>query len=174
MMNRKSNLCIYHGPGCLDGFMASWVVRLALTDNNVEFLARDYQDPPPDLELLRDRDVYIVDFSYKRDVLTQMAQVAKRVVVLDHHAGAEKELSGLDDEIKSKYGLTNLVIWFDQTRSGAGLAWDWFSMMQRRLYYYNTCKTTTCTHLHFPKVKRSMLHSFLTHSIIKNGMSLLG
>ena len=62
-------LCIYHG-GCDDGFAAAWAVRRAL-GADVEFYEGVYQTPPPDCA---DRDVMLVDFSYKRPVLSRGAQ----------------------------------------------------------------------------------------------------
>lgn len=64
-------LCIYHG-NCADGFAGAWVVRRALGEDRVDFYPGVYQEPPPDVT---DRDVIIVDFSYKRPVLEQMAVV---------------------------------------------------------------------------------------------------
>ena len=63
-MNNKTAkpkvLCIYHG-NCLDGFAAAWAVRHALGDE-VECYKGIHQQTPPDVS---DRDVFLVDFSYK-------------------------------------------------------------------------------------------------------------
>jgi len=103
-------LCIYHG-GCDDGFAAAWVVWKKLL-GDVDFHYGTYQEDPPDCQ---DRDVVIVDFSYKRPVIEQIIDVAKSVLVLDHHESAEKELAGLEGNI-----------FFDMERSGAMMAWDYF------------------------------------------------
>ena len=81
-------LCIYHG-NCADGFGAAWAVRKALGAENVDFHAGVYQSPPPDVT---DRDVIMVDFSYKRDVVAEMAEKARRVLILDHHKSAFEDL----------------------------------------------------------------------------------
>lgn len=60
-----STICIYHG-NCADGFGAAWAVRKALPD--CEFHAGIYQNTPPDVA---GRDVVIVDFSYKRGVVSR-------------------------------------------------------------------------------------------------------
>ena len=78
-MKRDISLCIYHG-NCADGFGAAWVVRKALGD--IDFHAGKYQAPPPDVT---DKDVVIVDFSYKRPVLLEMAAKANSILILDHH-----------------------------------------------------------------------------------------
>ena len=63
-MNRNPTpLCIYH-HNCADGFTAAWVVKKAF--GNVDFHPGKYNEPPPDVT---GRDVIIVDFSYKYDVL---------------------------------------------------------------------------------------------------------
>ena len=106
-------LCIYHG-NCADGFGAAWVVRKALGD--VDFHAGDYQNPPPDVT---GRDVYIVDFSYKRPVLLAMAETADGIALIDHHKTAAADLTMLPANVDSI---------FDMEHSGAILAWDyWFS-----------------------------------------------
>ena len=65
------SMCIYHG-NCADGFGAAWVVRKALGE--IDFHPGKYQEPPPDVT---GKDVVMVDFSYKRPVLLEMAEKAK-------------------------------------------------------------------------------------------------
>ncbi len=71
------------------------------------------------------REVYIVDFSYPRDVLIEMNEKAKSLVVLDHHKTAQSALEGLD------------FCQFDMNRSGAGMAWDYFFPNQDRPWLVN-------------------------------------
>lgn len=104
-------LCIYHG-NCADGFTAAWVVRRALGD--VEFYAGVYQQPPPPTA---DRDVVIVDFSYKHDVMQGIVWNARSVTILDHHKTAAADLAGFD-------GAAKVV--FDMERSGCRIAWDYY------------------------------------------------
>jgi len=101
-------LVIYHGK-CLDGMTAAWAVRRALGDG--DYMPADYGVVPPDVT---GREVVIVDFSYRREVMEEMAVKAKSLLVLDHHKSAQADLVGLTYAI------------FDMERSGAGLAWDWF------------------------------------------------
>lgn len=104
-------ICIYHA-NCTDGFGAAWVVRKALGE--IEFHAGKYQEPPPDV---KGKDVIIVDFSYKRDVLIEMSQTANSIVVLDHHKTAAEDLVDLPE---------NVTAVFDMERSGCMIAWDHF------------------------------------------------
>lgn len=103
-------LCIYHG-NCADGFGAAWVVRKALGDG-VDFHAGVYQNAPPNVD---GRDVIMVDFSYKRDVMRDVGSHAKSVLVLDHHKSAAEDLADF-------YG-PNYAQHFDMEHSGAMLAW---------------------------------------------------
>lgn len=118
-------ICIYHG-NCADGFTAAWAVRKALGDA-VEFHAGVYQNPPPDVA---GRDVFIVDFSYKRDVMLEMAKSARSITILDHHKTAAEDLVGLptlaDWHTIGGMPLPGIAALFDMTRSGAGLTWDYF------------------------------------------------
>ncbi len=116
MSNNKSNkLCIYHS-NCLDGFGGAWVIRNALGDD-IEFHKGVHQQAPPDVSGL---DIFLVDFSYKKDVLENMLKTASSITILDHHISAEKDLSSLLKTGKIK-GL------FDMNKSGAMLAWQWFN-----------------------------------------------
>lgn len=110
------DLCIYHGA-CDDGFAAAWV--LWKRDGAcIDYHPGVYGEAPPDVTGL---DVAIVDFSYKRPVMRELAAKAKRILVLDHHKTAETELAGLADE------CPNCDVHFDMNRSGAVMAWNyWF------------------------------------------------
>lgn len=91
-------------------------MRNALGDE-VEFFKGVHQQAPP---VVNDLDVILVDFSYKKDVLTSMLKTAASITILDHHISAEKDLAELmsNGEVK---GL------FDMNKSGAMLAWEWFN-----------------------------------------------
>lgn len=101
------SLVLYHAD-CNDGFCAAWVMSLYLKDPEVEFVAVHYGDNPP---IVNGRDVYIVDFSYPREVMIDMEAQAASLVVLDHHKSAQADCEGLD------------FCTFDMDESGASLAW---------------------------------------------------
>lgn len=111
-------VCIYHG-NCADGFGAAWAVWRSAENHNMmhetQFVAGHYGQEPPDVT---GKTVIMVDFSYKRDVMLEIADNADRVVVIDHHDTAEKELVDLPD---------NVEVHFDQAKSGAVLAWEHFN-----------------------------------------------
>lgn len=101
-------LIIYHSP-CSDGWCAAWIMHRCL-GNDPELFPAKYGDDPPKVD---GRDVYVVDFSYPRDVMQRMYQDANLLWVFDHHKTAEAECSDLPFTI------------FDQKQSGAGLAYWW-------------------------------------------------
>ena len=120
---KKSNIvCIYHA-NCQDGFTAAWAVREALGEENVEFIPGVYQKPPPDVT---DKRVILVDFSYKRDVLMDMATKAEHITVLDHHKSAQGELGTINTQDLAEGDYCPMTIIFDMNKSGALLAWEYF------------------------------------------------
>lgn len=124
---------IYHG-GCWDGFCAAWIAKRALGD--IEAIPAQYGQPAPDV---RGRDVYVLDFSYKRQEMRRILSQARKVVVLDHHKTAEAELAGIVDEFiqrpdlipsdlaSNPNGSELPLVWFDMTKSGGRLAWEFFN-----------------------------------------------
>src|SRR4051812_40261454 len=103
-------LCIYHG-NCADGFASAWVVRKANTaeilnnegyptwqGDEMQFHAGVYQNPPPDVT---GRHVIMVDFSYKRPVLLEMAAKAESILILDHHKTAAEDLVDLPSNVET-------------------------------------------------------------------------
>ena len=133
-------LCIYHG-NCADGFGAAWAVRQALGDE-VEFHPGVYQEAPPNVTR---RDVLMVDFSYKRPVLDEMAAKARSILILDHHKSAAEDLAGYQkppqwedwlngESIARRYNDDlPVAALFDMDRSGAGITWDYFHDAPRPL-----------------------------------------
>lgn len=105
------SMCIYHG-NCADGFGAAWAVRKALGE--IDFYPGKYHEPPPDVA---GKDVVMVDFSYKRPVLLEMAEKANSILILDHHKTAAEDLVDLPENVTAK---------FDIGHSGAMLAWEHF------------------------------------------------
>lgn len=140
-------LCIYHG-NCADGFGAAWCVRHALGEENVEFHAGFYQRMPPDVT---GRNVIMVDFSYKLEMIRAMAKTARSILILDHHKSAADDLKGLNvppdwqawqaATAEGEPMLSETVrvsALFDMERSGAGIAWDYFHPGEPRPKLINT------------------------------------
>jgi uncharacterized protein len=111
-------LVIYHA-NCLDGFGAAYAAHCHFRARGLvaDYYPASHGDAPPDC---RGRDVYIVDFSYKRPVLHRLCEEAAHITILDHHISAEQELAGLEQEHR------NLNVLFDMNRSGAIITWQYF------------------------------------------------
>ena len=111
----KETALIYHG-NCPDGFMGATIFRKAAGNEveNIEFHAGVHQEAAPDVT---DKKVVFVDFSYKRPVILAMAQNAKSILIVDHHASALADLVDLPANVQTIFNIE---------RSGAGLAWEVF------------------------------------------------
>lgn len=105
----KDIIVIFHA-NCSDGAGAAYAAWTKLGDA-AEYIPAHYGNEPPDVT---GKEVYIVDFSYPREVLLDMQQKAKSLLVLDHHKTAEADLKGLDFAV------------FDMERSGCMIAWNYF------------------------------------------------
>jgi hypothetical protein len=105
---------LYH-KSCKDGFGAAWAAstQLGFPSKDVRYIAVSYDEPVPELE--PGSIVYIIDFSYPRDVLLALKEKAADLRVLDHHKTAEEALRGLD------------FCEFDMNRSGAMMSWNHFN-----------------------------------------------
>ena len=79
-------LVIYH-DNCGDGFGAAFAAWLKLGDD-AEYCACQYGDKNFVIPPLKDRDVYILDFSFTRETMNVFFEDAKRVVWLDHHTSS--------------------------------------------------------------------------------------
>ena len=118
-MNNRP-LVIYHG-NCADGFSAAWCFWRKY-GSGADYVAGVYQKPPPDVT---GRNVFLVDFSYKRAVVEQMLRTASSVTLIDHHVTAIEDLRPLFRQ-DSWTGDPPCLNWFiDLDRSGATLAWDY-------------------------------------------------
>lgn len=119
---------IFYHANCADGMTGAWVVRQALKAKGKSlrrFYPMLYGDEI-ELDLVKDTDVIFVDFSPEPDVLTQILEVAKSVLILDHHKTAIKKLEKLffDHGESPTVRFPNLQVVLDVERSGAMIAWD--------------------------------------------------
>ena len=111
-------ICIYHG-NCADGFTSAWVYRnylryCGVSQHNVEYFPGVYGENPPDVT---GKHVIMLDFTYKRPVILEMAKKARTILILDHHKTAQADLVDLPGNVRVE---------FDMTRSGAMITWDYF------------------------------------------------
>ncbi len=103
-------LIIHHHP-CPDGFGAAYAAWCSLGDR-AEYIGADYSNVP-EIDVMG-RDVYVLDFSFPRQVLESIRTQARSLVIIDHHKTACEDLHGFPGAI------------FDMDKSGARLAWEYF------------------------------------------------
>jgi oligoribonuclease NrnB/cAMP/cGMP phosphodiesterase (DHH superfamily) len=96
---------LYHND--LDGIFSALFLRKSppfqvlygmCSDKELVFREVKYGQPfPEDLRarITKDTTIYMVDFSYNREITEQLIEEAKEVYIYDHHKEAEKELAGL-------------------------------------------------------------------------------
>lgn len=130
-MKYKPDICFYHSP-CADGFAAAYAIWTKWPD--IEFIPINHGDPIDRIKITG-KDVLFVDFSVKRDVMLDLATFVNTLVVLDHHASAERELKGFNNFDGSLADLNKVInritesiedifVHFDMNHSGAVLAWN--------------------------------------------------
>ncbi len=129
-------LVFYHA-NCADGFGAAFAAWLKLGDA-AEYIPANYgiiNTPQSIAEFfdcsIAERTVYILDFSFPRQVMDWLFAHAGRVVWLDHHKTAfemwtgEYTTGGLVDSGEVGDGSGSRIL-LDDNKSGALLAWEYF------------------------------------------------
>lgn len=124
-------LLIYHFP-CDDGFASALAFWLKYKID-IEYCGRDHSDPIETLPDVTGRDVFIVDFSFKPEVMKDISLKAKRLVWLDHHKTSFDITVGegplADDTVYKWKGKSpksgDIEVILDNRKSGCILAWEY-------------------------------------------------
>ena len=106
------DLVIYH-KGCSDGFGAAFAIWMTIGDQP-KYQPCCFGDDIPDVT---GKNVAICDFSFSKEIMLDMIQKAKSLIVIDHHLSAKNNLEDIPGEYKI----------FDMTHSGAYLTWSYFN-----------------------------------------------
>jgi len=110
-MERRDTVVLYH-KHCPDGFGAAYAAWKKF-GNTAEYIPVGYGDPV--VHGLEGREVFMVDFCYELPGEVELlARITRRFVVLDHHKGARERVLSVPEHV------------FDETRSGATIAWNYF------------------------------------------------
>ncbi len=104
----EPEVVLYHAD-CSDGFGAAWAVWTRCP--TARFVTARHGQPPPDG--LAGKRLVIVDFSYARPTIEQLAGATSAFAILDHHVTAQQALGDLP------------YAHYEQNKSGAVLAWEW-------------------------------------------------
>jgi len=111
-----SKLVVYHA-NCPDGFASAFTFWTKYQDNDIEYYEGVYGGKPP-LELAKDKNVFVLDFSYQLEDMQDLQLASSSLVVLDHHETAERILKELQPRPQD-------YIHFDMKHSGAVLAYNY-------------------------------------------------
>jgi oligoribonuclease NrnB/cAMP/cGMP phosphodiesterase (DHH superfamily) len=110
----KPDIYILHHANCFDGTGAKYAAWCYFKED-ATYIPVQYGEPfPSEVKLTQNSEVYIVDFSYPREILEEVHSKVGLLQVLDHHKTAQEALAGLD------------YAEFDMNRSGAVMAWQFF------------------------------------------------
>jgi len=104
---------LYHGD-CRDGFGAAYAIWKKMPKEDITYIPCQHGTPLPDITIDKDTTIYVVDFSFAREVLIEWHKKAAEVLVIDHHITARENLENLD------------FAQFDLNHSGAILVWKYF------------------------------------------------
>ena len=130
----KLPLVIYH-KNCDDGFGAAWAAYRKFGADGAEYLPMNYNNQrvcatdgkltfPVDIAT---RDIYILDFSFKPEIIDAMLTIANYVTWIDHHKTAFEDFNF--DPTKRIAHCDNELNWdviLDPNKSGCVLAWEYF------------------------------------------------
>jgi oligoribonuclease NrnB/cAMP/cGMP phosphodiesterase (DHH superfamily) len=106
----KKIVVLYHND-CHDGFGGAWAAWKKFRKRADYIPALHQTSPDPKL---RDKEIYLIDFTYSGKNLETLVGRNTQVIIIDHHATAKSEL-------KTATGYL-----FDLNHSGATLAWKFF------------------------------------------------
>lgn len=102
---------IYHNP-CNDGSGAALAAWSLLGDKAI-YIQRTYHKEF-DASVVRGKNAVVLDASFKKEELQQLRALAHKVMILDHHESAMKDLAGEPG------------CFFTMHNSGAVLSWHYF------------------------------------------------
>ncbi len=111
-MDTLQNIVVIYHADCRDGFGSAYAAWKKFGDNASYIPLKAEVNTPP--EGLTDKEIYILDFSFPKEVLQTLIDTNKSVLVIDHHISAKDDVEAFSDNI------------FDNDHSGAVLSWQYF------------------------------------------------
>jgi hypothetical protein len=102
---------IYHAH-CQDGFGSAFAAYQKFGDTASYMPCSDRVVPP---EGLVDKEVYILDFSYPKEVLLELEKNNKKLVVIDHHISAQEAVEAVKEHV------------FTLDHAASYLSWEYFT-----------------------------------------------
>jgi len=109
------NTYVLFHESCNDGTGAKYACWRQFKDQ-AKYISVQYDRPfPDDVVLDINTHIYIVDFSYPRNILENIRQQVGSLTVIDHHESAMEDLKDFPG------------VYFDMEHSGAVLTWKYFN-----------------------------------------------
>jgi hypothetical protein len=106
----KDIVVLYH-RNCPDGFGGAYAAWKKFGDA-ASYLPISHGETPP--QGLEGKEIFCLDYSFKKEILLELEKKAKRLVVLDHHIGAKEAVESVREHV------------FNNDQSGAGISWHYF------------------------------------------------
>ena len=122
MIDKKSKYTVFYHANCIDGFFSACICLKFLLKNkikiqNIDFIPSLY-DQEIELDKILDRNIFILDFSWKENEMNVIVQNCKSLTWIDHHSGSEK----LFNKIRNNFKLTEYSA-HDNNYCGTTLTW---------------------------------------------------
>lgn len=115
-----NNICLYHAS-CNDGFAAALVVWQRCGDR-YKYFPVQYGEPFPLIEGKIDT-LFIVDFSFPKQIMIELEKRCDKLIVIDHH---DRE-GRIEDWVPEK--ADNFFIW-EPSHCGAYLTYQFFNILE--------------------------------------------
>ena len=106
----KKIVVLYH-KDCPDGFSAAYAAWKKF-GKRADYIAVDPRVLPN--KTLKNKEIYVLDNSYRKEIIKKLESNNKSLVVIDHHLSSEKDVKSANSFV------------FDLKHSGAVLAWKYF------------------------------------------------
>ena len=108
----KDIVVMYHGF-CTDGFGAAYAAWKKFGDD-ASYVGMKRGGDRLDANLFKDKEVYVLDYSFSKEEMLECEAVAKSFTVIDHHISSKEDIESLKNYV------------FALEHSGACLAWKYF------------------------------------------------
>ncbi len=106
----ERTIVLYHG-NCPDGFGGAYAAWKKFGDS-VEYESLNRGEVLP--EGIDGAHIYLIDFTFKKELMDELISRVKSLVVLDHHEGVKDVIESMPHHV------------YDKERSGATIAWNYF------------------------------------------------
>lgn len=104
-------ICVLYHAECKDGFTAAWAAWKKF-GSRASYIPIELGNPPP--PEVKDRNVYMLDFTYYSPYLEKFIKDNKKIIAIDHHISAKNFIKQIPEHV------------FDTEHSGATLAFRYF------------------------------------------------